>query len=92
MRIRWSDVAVNDLTSICDYIEQRDSAPAARHVALAIYEKVKGLEPYPRQGRPGRRPDTRELVVAGLPYLIVYRIREDVVEINRILHGAQKWP
>ena len=91
MRLRWAQTAVSDLTSICDYIEQR-SPTSARRIALAIHEKVNGLKQYPRQGRPGRRPDTRELVVTGLPYLIVYRIREDVVEINRILHGAQKWP
>jgi addiction module RelE/StbE family toxin len=91
MRVRWTQTAVDDLTSICDYIEQRNT-PAARRIALAIYDNVNGLKQYPRKGRPGRKPDTRELVVTGLPYLIVYRVREDVVEVNRILHAAQKWP
>jgi len=36
--------------------------------------------------------NTRELVFPGLPFLAVYRVREGAVEINRILHGAQKWP
>jgi plasmid stabilization system protein ParE len=27
-----------------------------------------------------------------LPFLAVYRIRAEIIEINRILHGAQKWP
>jgi toxin ParE1/3/4 len=36
--------------------------------------------------------NTRELVFPDLPFLAVYRVREDVIEINRILHGAQKWP
>jgi hypothetical protein len=27
-----------------------------------------------------------------LPFLAVYRIRAEVIEINRILHGAQKRP
>ena len=31
-------------------------------------------------------------VQAELPFLAVYRIRAEVIEINRILHGAQKWP
>lgn len=38
------------------------------------------------------RAGTRELVFTGLPFVAVYRIREDVIEISRILHGAQKWP
>jgi plasmid stabilization system protein ParE len=50
------------------------------------------LVQFPSRGRPGRQPDTRELIFTGLPFLAVYRLREDVVEITRILHGAQKWP
>jgi plasmid stabilization system protein ParE len=30
--------------------------------------------------------------LSGLPYLAVYRVHEDTVEIVRILHGAQAWP
>jgi toxin ParE1/3/4 len=38
-------------------------------------------------GRPGRVPFTRELVVAGTPFVVIYRVRADV-EIVRVLHGA----
>jgi len=31
-------------------------------------------------------------MVSGLPLLIIYRIRENSIEIDRVLHGAQKWP
>jgi plasmid stabilization system protein ParE len=27
-----------------------------------------------------------------LPYIAIYRVRAEVIEIARILHGAQKWP
>jgi plasmid stabilization system protein ParE len=30
--------------------------------------------------------------MTALPYIVVYRIKADVIEILRILHGAQKWP
>jgi toxin ParE1/3/4 len=94
MRIRWSRPAAGDLTQICDYIERHGSASTARRVALSIYQHVGTLAEFPERGRTGRsrRPDTRELVVAGLPYLAVYRIGRDGVEILRILHGAQEWP
>jgi toxin ParE1/3/4 len=42
-------------------------------------------------GRTGRVPLTRELIVGGTPWIIVYRVRADVVEIIRV-HGAQSWP
>jgi toxin ParE1/3/4 len=92
MRIRWTTPAAQDLTNISDYIGERDGAALARRVALTIYERVDALTAFPRQGRPGRLPDTRELVISGLPYLAIYRLRGDDIEIARILHGAQLWP
>jgi len=33
-----------------------------------------------------------ELVLSGSSFLAIYRVRKDVIEIARILHGAQRWP
>ncbi len=30
------------------------------------------------------------MVISGLPYLAVYRLKSDVIEITRVLHGAQQ--
>jgi len=92
MRIRWTDTAVGDFTHICDYIEKQGSTEAARSVALSIHSAIDLLAKFPEYGRTGRKPDTRELVFSGLPYLAIYRVHENAVEIVRILHGAQKWP
>jgi plasmid stabilization system protein ParE len=92
MKIRWTQPAVRDLTQICDYIEEHDGPARARSVALTIYQTVESLEVFPRRGRLGRKPNTREVVVSKVPYLGIYRLRDDVVEILRILHGAQRWP
>jgi toxin ParE1/3/4 len=92
MRVRWTEPAASDLTHICGYIEQHDGTNTARRVAISIYERVSGLVEFPERGRPGRRSGTRELIFTGLPYLAVYRRQGDIVEILRILHGAQVWP
>ena len=92
MRIRWTTLAADDLTHICDYIEEHDGSNASRRVALAIVEGVGSLGRFPHRGRPGRKAGTRELVVSGLPFIVIYRVGAEVVEVNRILHGAQKWP
>jgi toxin ParE1/3/4 len=92
MRIRWTPPAARDLTKICDYIEEHDGPAPARRVALTIYERIDSLTAFPLLGRPGRAADTRELVIPGLPYLAVYRVKGDVIEVSRVLHGAQKWP
>jgi plasmid stabilization system protein ParE len=37
----------------------------------------------------GRVRGTREIVIHSLPYSVVYRVKEETVEITRINHGAQ---
>jgi toxin ParE1/3/4 len=42
--------------------------------------------------RSGRIEGSRELVLTPLPYIAVYRIKGQMVEVSRIYHGAQDWP
>jgi toxin ParE1/3/4 len=65
---------------------------AARRMAERIEEAVAGLSSHPEMGRPGRVPETRELIVPGTPYIVPYRLKEDVVEILTVLHAARRWP
>jgi toxin ParE1/3/4 len=53
---------------------------------------VKYLERHPALGRAGRLPGTRELVVSGTPFIVVYRVRFDVTQVLSVLHHARKWP
>ncbi len=47
----------------------------------------------PQLGRRGRVKATRELVVAGTPFIVAYTVlRGQVVEILAVIHGAQEWP
>ena len=92
MRIRWTQHAVSDLTHICDYIRDHDRPAAARTVAVRIHDAASSLVQFPSIGRTGRKSNTRELVVTRSPFLLVYRIQTNTIEILRILHGAQRWP
>jgi toxin ParE1/3/4 len=73
------------------YIAQ-DRPDAAMSMVKRIQAAVSKLAPQPALGRPGRVTGTRELVVAGTPYIIPYRVRENTVEILRVFHGARRWP
>ena len=42
-------------------------------------------------GKAGRVAKTRELVVAGTPYIVIYRVKDNRLEILRIFHGARQW-
>jgi toxin ParE1/3/4 len=92
MEIRWSAPAADDLERICRWID-RDNPEAARRVAAIIYNGIGQLEDFPALGRAsGRLAGRRELVFPPLPYIAVYRVKQDHIEISRIFHGAQDWP
>jgi toxin ParE1/3/4 len=90
VRVSWTDDALHNIESIADYIVPYNLEAALETVS--IFEAVDRLEKYPSSGRPGRLLGTRELVVAGTPYVVPYRVRGSVVEIIRVFHGARKWP
>ncbi|HWB49347.1 MAG TPA: type II toxin-antitoxin system RelE/ParE family toxin [Stellaceae bacterium] len=89
MEVRWTVPAADDLERIARYIQQ-DDPRAARRVAESLYARAMSLGAMPERGRPGRIAGTRDLVQR--PYIIVYRITADIVEVLRIYHGAQNWP
>ena len=91
MIIVWSPTAVGDLDQLRRYIAD-NNPPAARKIAQAILASVETLRDFPDMGRPGRLPDTRELVVPGTPFIIPYRVTARGVEIIAVLHGARQWP
>jgi toxin ParE1/3/4 len=92
MRVRWTKPASDDFTQVCDYTNERFGQAQARRVALTIYDHIESLRTHPNKGRPGRKPGTREVTIPQFPFVVIYRVQSNVIEITRILHGAQKWP
>jgi addiction module RelE/StbE family toxin len=91
VRILWLQSAIDNLDQLRAYIADTDPGSAAVVVAR-ILEAVDSLTVFPRRGRSGRVAGTRELVVPRTPYIVAYRIDDDVIVLLRILHGAQNWP
>ena len=91
MRVLWLAQAIADLDSIFDYLLERDP-PAAVRVFEAIRQQVGRLADYPSLGPMGRVAGTRELVIAGLPYIVPYYTKGQEVRILAVLHAARKWP
>jgi plasmid stabilization system protein ParE len=92
MKIRWTAPTLRDLEAIGDYIERESSAAVAARIVTAILDRVDTLAQFPHSGRPGRVPDTRELVVANTPTVVPYRVRNAAAEILAVFHGARRWP
>jgi addiction module RelE/StbE family toxin len=91
LSLSWSPSALDDLDAAAVFISQ-DNPRAAATMAGHVLESVEYLATYPNLGRSGRVRGTRELVVSGTPFVVMYRVRLDVVQILRVLHHARKWP
>ena len=91
MRIIWQDEAERDLDRIAEYIMEDDPAAALR-VVSTIREAARFLTEHPNIGRAGRVEGTRELVIAGLPYILPYQIAGQEIRILAVMHTSRKWP
>lgn len=91
VKIRWLREATASLDSHFDYVSSRNPT-AAKAVFQRIVGAVERLQEFPSSGRVGRIGGTREVVVPGLPYVVVYRIKKDIVEILRVFHTSTDWP
>lgn len=90
MGIRWTMPAAHDLENIKTYLTQRDPQ-VAEPTVRAIFQRIRDLKNNPYRGRPGHRTGTREIVVSPLPYVVVYRVQSDALEVLHIYHVAQDW-
>ena len=77
-----------DLRSIADYIAADNPSRAVSFVA-ELRERCRSLSETPMQGRPAPEiaPDVRILVFRS--YLILHRLRDDAVLIDRVLDSAR---
>ena len=78
------------MINLRDYI-QKDNPTAAEKVAQKILSTVDLLLDHPLLGKAGRIHKTRELVIAGTPYTVVYLAEFEAVTLLRIFHQRQSW-
>ena len=93
MKVRYTLEALLHISAIHAFIDHRNPAAATRVVAR-LRQAADDLDNFPEKGRPGAVGGTRECVVKGLPYIIVYEItpEADELAILGVYHGAQLRP
>lgn len=91
MKIVWTGPARQDLRQVFEYIVE-DSPKAATQLLSVIKERAALLQDNPHMGRMGRVDGTRELVIAGTPYILPYRVKDNQIQILAVFHGARQWP
>ncbi len=88
MKVLIREDAYDDLERIHAWIA-KDDPRAADAVGKRILESAARLGRFPYIGRAGSVAGTYEWAVPALPYIVVYRIRTDLVSIEAIFHAAQ---
>lgn len=91
MKLSWQQIAINERYDQLDYIALDDPG-AAISQDEEIERQTNLLTTQAKMGRVGRVKGTRELVISNTPFIAVYRIEGQRIEILRFLHGAQQWP
>jgi len=89
-KLLWTRRSLKDLENIYYYIAQ-DSQPVAKDVIAGIKKLSENLSYQPFMGRQGRKEATRELIIFKTPFIVVYRVQQDTVEVIRILHSSQQY-
>jgi toxin ParE1/3/4 len=90
MRIRWTRQALSNLDAAIHLAA--DNPGNAQQVARKVWDSIQLLRQQPGMGRPGRVPETRELIIADLPFIVPYAEHNGEIVILRIMHTSMKWP
>jgi addiction module RelE/StbE family toxin len=91
MELLWTRRALRRLDEIGAYISF-DNPVTAGEVIHRIVSAAERLKQFPQSGRPGRVRNSRELVLADIPYIVIYRIDRDQVQVLTVIHAAQQRP
>ena len=89
IEIIWSPLAQARIQEIHAYLSL-DKPSAANEVAKKIVESAESLRKYPRLGRERTARGIRGLIVAGTPYVLLYRIRRRQIIILTVWHAAHR--
>ena len=92
-RFRLAPAAAQDLNDIWDYVAE-DSLDGADRLLETIYDQILSLATTPGMGHPRRDlAENRPLLFWPVGnYLILYRMREEFIEIVAIVHGKRDIP
>jgi addiction module RelE/StbE family toxin len=92
VRVLWTPAALRDRADIVDYIAI-ENPRAALGIDELFSEAAARLADFPRIGKPGLIPGTRELL-PHQSYRLVYELEEpeETVWILALVHTARQWP
>jgi plasmid stabilization system protein ParE len=92
VRIRFALAALDDLVRIREYLVERHGETQAARIGARIRASIDLLLQFPYAGHGGEVPGTRVRKVTGQPYIVIYRVTEETVEVVHVYHERQDRP
>jgi addiction module RelE/StbE family toxin len=92
VRVHWTDTAIDHLLSIYEYVSH-DSDVYADRLMDRLTRRSQQIGTFPRSGRSVpeyETPDIREVIEGS--YRIIYRIKEEQIDVLAVVHSAQQLP
>ncbi len=92
MRVHWTNNAIEHLTNIYEYIAL-NSSTYAKQMVDRITRRSAQISDQPFSGRlvpEYQAEDIRELIES--PYRIIYRVKQDQIDVLAVIHGARLLP
>lgn len=89
MRVRFLKRAVQDLLNIETYTREHSPRGASR-IGARLKKRAEDLAQFPEQGTESEKAGIRQVYVAQTPYILIYRIKGDEVQIITILHTSNR--
>ncbi|MGO8566315.1 type II toxin-antitoxin system RelE/ParE family toxin [Rhizobium ruizarguesonis] len=93
MKLVWRAKAESGRKKAIQFITDQNVGAAISQLD-EIERQTDLLIDQPEIDRPGRIDGTRELIISRTSFIVIYRVRQKIkqVEILRLVRGAQKWP
>ena len=91
MRIAWTKIASHDLETIEDHVRKDNPRDAVRQVLGVIDAVEQSVSPAPGNGQTGPLARTMEFNVTGTPYKVACRVKNNVLEVLRVLNNTLQY-
>jgi len=91
MIVHWTDLAVENLADIHDYVS-RTSPGYATLIIDRLIRRSEQIGTFPHSGRVVPELTDQSLrEVFEEPYRIVYRVKENQIDVLAVIHGSRAW-
>jgi addiction module RelE/StbE family toxin len=89
-RLRWARAATDDLVAIADHYDGI-SHELRQRILSQVIAAPRLLRERPLIGPSAGLHGLRKWPVKHTPFVLLYRVTSDQIEIARVVHAAQNW-